>query len=436
MKTIFPIKIAMFYSMLALSSSSYATDFDFGTGTDFDFGSGTNFDFGSGTGFDFGSGTNFDFGSGTNFDFGTGTNFSFGFKADSLYDVPTLPGDCGAGGGSFSGIPGSLCKIGNGIEVDDPDTTPFYQGQILGPDNNLYWHIIVGDPNTGFAMESYTRMELTKTGGFGSFSGGLPTDNGGFAFMTPGVYSGNIIQGQALEVISGNGWDPLRNDVDFTGNGSGDPTKTFVRQVMGDGVWNAQTKEWRCDTGAFCSEFLKDSLDFKPVIRQTVNDTTADIAMRIEFEIDMRNSNYSDGETTGTMINRLTFTDLSDDGINPDAPYFNLDDLNFDIATDVQAGHSEVTGGRYVYNDCAGKDWIEGSCWVNFNVADLLDGDEYRGNDYDEGSYTYSSGETDPMTYNWDAFFDRAQNPYAGTGTGSGNKLKCSSGASGLPNTC
>ena len=334
-------------------------------------------------------------------------DFDFGFRIDPLKDTPTLPGNCGVGG-TF----GSLCGIGNGTEIQDPDTTPFYQGQVTTLDGKTYWHIIVGDPNSGFAMESYTEAEYVKTGGFGSFSGGKPTDNGGLYFSPTGGYSGSPTL-QNLEVISGNGWSPLSNGVDFTGNGSGDPTRTVLRQVMGDGIWDASTRTWSCDSAMFCSEFLKNRLAYKPFISQTINSIAGGVLAKIEFELDMRNQTYSDNTAAGTITNSVTL-------LGPSTV-----DGDFDMATDVQAGHSVVTGGRYVYNDCTNKDPFEGSCWQTFSVSGGV-------NDYQEGYYTYMDGGTDPMAYDWELYLDLDQSPNGLPG--SGNQAKCSTASA--PNSC
>ena len=349
------------------------------------------------------------------------SDFDFGFELSLTKDFPTLPGNCGISD-PFGVFPG-LCGLGNGIETPDPDTTPFYQGQAL-VDGKLYWHVIVGDPDTGFAMESYTEMESTRTGGFGSFSGGIPTNNGGLNFNV-GWFSGNTSL-QSLEAISGNGWDPLGIDpargVDFTGNGSGDPTRTVIRQVMGDGTWNAQTRTWDCEQAEYCSEFLKGSLTSKPVISQTINASDSGVLAQMRFKIDMSNLSYFNDATAGTITNSLTLTDLG-----PPDDNFDIGVGNFDMATDIQAGYSNVTGGRYLYEDCPDKDPFEGSCWQAFDTSGT------GVNDYQEGSYTYIDGGAYPMAYEWGAFLDLVQNELAGS-AGAGNEAKCGSAAA--PGSC
>jgi len=55
----------------------------------------------------------------------------------------------------------------------------------------MYWHIIVGDPNSDFAMESYT--EQTSGTAFGSFSGGIPSDFGALSLEKTVVMAGVLL---------------------------------------------------------------------------------------------------------------------------------------------------------------------------------------------------------------------------------------------------
>ena len=346
------------------------------------------------------------------FSYSHAADFELGFEINEIkeifdpLDYKTYPGNCGIGG-----VTNGMCGIGGaftGWERADPDTTPFYQGEIM-IDGKMYWHIIVGDPASGFAMESYT--EQASGTGFGSFSGGEPAN----------------FSATSLEGNSGSGWDPLgmnnpSRGVDFTGNGSGDPTRTVFRQVMGNGTWDAQNRTWSCGTGEFCSEILKDRLDGKPLISQAINDDSTGPLLQLRFQLDMRNLSYSSySQAGGSIINTVSLTDPSDDE-------FYLVDANFDMATDTE--DSFVTAGSYVYNNCSNPSGLYGgSCWQKFSV--------YGGvNNYQEGSYTYSDGNTDPMAYNWGSFFDPAQNTFSGGGSGSGNQDKCTKAGANPPDTC
>ncbi len=316
----------------------------------------------------------------------TGGDFPLDFQigGSSMF----FPGNCGVNG-EYTG----MCNIGLGNLVADPDTTPFFQGSIT-INNVSYWHLIIGDPASGFAMENYIPIKSP----FLSPSGGKPSDI--FNWDTD------------LETFSGNGWDPLgmdpSRDFDYTGNGSADPTKVVLRQVMG-GNWDDTTNTWSCDGAAFCSEFLKEELGFKPKIVQIINDESG--YMISDFELDMSNLTYSDDSTAGTLKNTLIITD-------PDMPSSYLDAGDFDMSTDRQAGHSTITGGRYTYTPCVN---IASDCWIDGSVLNYTTGADASW-DFEEGSYSYVSGDADPLSYEWDVYWDPNQNPI-----GPGNEAKCDS---------
>ncbi len=119
-------------------------------------------------------------------------------------------------------IGGSVVNALGGGEAGetDPNTT-FFINERIGD----YWHLVVGDPAQGFVQEVYTSIN----GYYLSNSGGKEPI---FFRLT-----GN------LEQQSGNGWDPLEfnqstfgpENTDFSGSGTGDPTKVMIRQLLGNG---------------------------------------------------------------------------------------------------------------------------------------------------------------------------------------------------------
>ena len=297
--------------------------------------------------------------------------FTFNFEPSPS---STFPGAC-----NTPGFTDGLCPTAGAAEETDPDTTPFAQSTV-SVDGASYWHQVIGDPDSGFAMEVYIQV----AGQFISYSGGR---NSNFPF---------VLYREDLDVQSGNGWDPLgldpsQNATD-TGNATGNPTRVTMRQVLG-GTWDSSTDTWSCGTAEFCMEFSKLMLDNKPKITQNINEVSAGVSMR--FELDMGNSTYADDSTTGTVINTVIFSD----GIG-----------DFDMATDVQK--SNVTGGRYTYTPGAG--WIDTGASSGYQIWD-----------YDEGTYSYSSGGFDYLGQDWGGYFDPAQN----TAPGPGNEGKCDSGA-------
>jgi len=306
-----------------------------------------------------------------------------------------FPGSCHAGNGDQG-----MCNTAGAAEEFDPDTTPFTQ-ESVSIDGVSYWHQIIGDPEQGFAMETYIQKGVA---GFTSDSGGR---NSNFSF---GLYRGD------LDVQSGNGWDPLgldpSRDHHFTGNGTANPTKVVMRQVLG-GEWDATSKAWRCGSAIFCMDFTKASLNEKPRITQAVNDDP--VGFSAFFDLDMSNSNYADATTAGTIINTVTLPiALPPSASVPMVGSGNAGNFDnggsFNMATDTQK--SLVTGGRYTYS--AGAGWVD----TGFDSG-------YQTWDYDEGTYSYDDGSFDHLGVTWGSYFDQAQNPFPGPG----NEGKCDSGA-------
>ncbi len=277
------------------------------------------------------------------------------------------------------------CLIGTEA-VNDP--TPFYYERVDG-----YWHIIVGDPNEGFAQETYTPI----VGLFHSDTGGREP-----VFFT---LSGN------LEQWSGNGWDPLEFEnktfgpegSQYAGNGTGNPTQVVVRQVLGVGTLansGSFLEAWNCAGGEFCQEFLKAEMAFKPVITQTYDDGI----VSMNFVLDMSAISYTDMTTPALMTNIIAVNDVgmpfNDPNINAPSPSY------FDMAVDSQ--DSVVTGGRYIYT--AGSGWHSDG-----------DGDPYMS--YGTGSYEYLEGvSTYPLETDWSSYFDASQNA---AGVYPGNQARC-----------
>ncbi len=301
--------------------------------------------------------------------------FTLNFQTEPT--ATSFPGQCNIAG--FIDNP-SFCSTAGAAGEIDPDTTPFIQESINIAGTN-YWHQIVGDPADGFAMDIY----IEKGAGFTSDSGGQGSN------FPQWMYN------QGLDVQSGNGWDPLELNPDTTnhntGNGSADPNKVVMRQILG-GAWDGATKTWSCNPAVeFCLDVSKESLANKFKITQTINEVADDLV--IYFEIDMSNSSYADDGTVGNIINTLSFSE------GPGS---------FDMATDGQNTH--VTGGLYKY--------IDGAGWIDIGIAS-----GFQVWDYDEGTYQYSEGGFDHLNQGWGNYYDPSQN----SAPGPGNEGKCDSGA-------
>lgn len=198
------------------------------------------------------------------------------------------------------GIPEARCNVSglsnlncatNGF-LTDSDKTRFIQ-ELVTEGGVAYYHVVIGEPSTGFAQEVY----IQRSGGCNGFaqshsSGSCGNDSNAFA-TSPAAGSGS-------------------------GGGTGNVTRVVMKQVM---------------SGAeYSEEFFKDSLSNKPIITQNITAT----GLNSQFIFDMRNSDYGTNTTAGAFTNTLT---LSEPGLG--------DAGDFDQAADAQSPH--VTGGRYTW---------------------------------------------------------------------------------------
>lgn len=303
------------------------------------------------------------------------------------YANTTMPFICPDAANPDCLIGGAIANVFGGGEAGETDpNTSFFINERIGDNFNAYWHLVIGDPSEGFAQEVYipmTRFYLSNSGGHEPIFFRL---------------NGN------LEQQSGNGWDPLEfnqstfgsDNTDFSGNGSGDPTKVMVRQLLGNGKLvpgTARVRDWVCDPGQFCQEFLKSEFNYKPIITQQFDEAFT----TLYFELDMSNIDYNDRDTEGTIVNTLTISD-------PDIP---SDSSTFDMGMD--SDKSIVSGGRYTYTPGIG--WYD-------DTGDH-DGTSYDFQVYASGSYDYWGGDFDQINLDWSSFYDPSQNAY------SGNEAKC-----------
>ena len=201
--------------------------------------------------------------------------------------------------------------------VTDPET------------GKTYYHMINGDPLDGFAQEVF--IEIIGTTCWGRCR---PASASGGAGGTV------LFSGQHLD---GNSHDPLDSSSAIsTGNGSGAPDKVIIRQFLND--------------GDIFQEFLKDTDGRKPRITQM----SFLPEMSMFFDLDMRNTDYTDNTTPGAMVNTLTF-----DAAAINLPESGLADFSMTRASDgtttMRAGlapekqpdrivNANVTGGQYTYD--------------------------------------------------------------------------------------
>jgi len=226
---------------------------------------------------------------------------------------------------------------------------------VTDPDNGrTYYHMIFGSLAEGFIQESYVEMGF---GNYGSQALGEP--------LNSGSASGGHSEYNSTTTF-GNGYDPLDMNIDAaarsvtSGNGSENPNRVTVRQIMSD--------------GEIMMEVLKDRYTTKPRISQMV--IAPDITMM--FEIDMRAVDYN---TANAQVEIHNTMHLLQGDVPPNAAQFNM-------ATDIDKSH--VNAGKFTYTEGSGFGGSEG-------IYEYTDG-YYDNNNTDWGRYI------DPQTYNPWAF--------------------------------
>ena len=258
---------------------------------------------------------------------------------------------------------GSQCipnQFGNG------DPTPF-ELNLVTVGGVQYFHTLVGDPATGFAIESYTRYRAGPNAVAGEIRvGDFSPDSGGNEQSVIGGFSDPITA--AYLENNANSANPFVN-VHASGSGSQDPTKVVVRMVLTSA------------DGTMSQEFYKPFLDKKPRITETI----ADGAMAATFVADMTALGYNDMNSPIKLVNNLYMYDPGLDNVS----------RNFEMAL---AQDPYVTAGRYTY--------VPGTKW------DTIYGWDSPNSTFGLGTYTYLNAETgfNPYTFAWKDIFDYYQN--------------------------
>lgn len=279
-------------------------------------------------------------------------NFDFTFKPLPGADVGNLPN-------AICNIPGQAnrnCNTQFGASTDS--TTPFIQ-ETITLQGKSYYHLVVGQPDSGFAQEV-----LISTGTTIAF-GNVLSDSGGGYCLPSALMTFNQMVGCDLD---NNARVPL-GAFERTGNGSGNPEAVIMKQVVTDAK------------AGFAVEFLKDQFNKKPKITETIDDAT--IAMT--WVVDMSKIGYSTDSVSGDMTNKLT---LKGQDLPGGA-------AQFDASLLTNAG-TNITAGRYKFTPNTSRAGIETSPNPFWSY----------------GTYTYFDGSIDPVTtVDWSKFRDPAQNP-------------------------
>ena len=316
------------------------------------------------------------------------------FAAFNLQFNPYLPTttvcgiSCTVPGGNTDSAP-------QGVLSNFNDGSRFIQERLL-IDGTYYFHVVVGSPDTNFALESFVATTVAGASNIQEQSASIRPFSPNSGGNEQAVLGNIDLSGSNLgnNGIFGNSDDPLGVSVnpasgfkgyDLSGNGTTDPRRVALRMLVSDADVTV--------------EVLKPMLERKPLITQT----TSDGEMSALFQADMRGLSYSDASRAAPVINTLTLTstDLPANGIG-----------NFDMS---MVQRSNVTAGRYTYQQ--GQGWLtrtpDGS--GGYIYTDNPDGWDVANSVYDEGSYTYTNGTGGFNVYgaNWDSYFNHESNqPY------------------------
>lgn len=268
-----------------------------------------------------------------------------------------LPGSSNTGSCSGSIVDPRFFSFANTAQSGTgTDTTPFLQ-ELVEVGGVKYYHVIVGDglADQGFAQEAYIRV-----GSGQPFADGHESSSSrGRGFKDSSDWR-SCAEGKAVSDACANGWDPLRNAASaFTGNGTANPERVIMRQVLKD--------------GGLVDTFEKTSFALKPKLTQTL--TTPGLSA--VFSLDMSNSDYkasttADNATRGIMINTLRL-------INPQIPA-GAGDFG-GVGATAQTQNSVVTGGLFTWEPGADADF-----------------------GFSNGTYTYDGDKFDVNAMNWKEF--------------------------------
>lgn len=274
-----------------------------------------------------------------------------------------------------------------GSNAGGNDGTRFIQEQLqIGSD--LFFHVVVGDPATGFASESYTRSSkaaaINATTGTLQGNGANPfsPDQGGNEGFSP---TSGVVTRSGLPnslTLFGNGQNPFSANSHLTGNGTADPSRTVLRMTLSDGEMSL--------------EVSKPVLNRKPLISQL---TTDNKGMTSEFVADLRGISYSEANRPTPVVNRLHIVDAT----LPSPGSADFDMSRAQVST-VTAGRYSFTPGRgWIFPDgtTATKGWSDSKVDASGNTVTAL---------FETGSYTGPGAGVDPLNVNWASFFSRAQN--------------------------
>lgn len=299
--------------------------------------------------------------------YGLAAGFNTNFKPDASGYSSNNTGYCTYGG----------CQS----DIGNSDPTPF-GNTVVNVGGVYYFHILVGDPATGFAVESYTRAAgLNASNGIPDSGGPFSPDGGGNARSVIGTTAATD---QTFLQNSLNMSNSLGNYL-VSGTGSMNPSYTVFRMVLND------------PAGGMSMDVSKPFLDKKPIISQTIQDGT----LTSVFVADERAISYGDSSTAAPVVNNLVIND-------PNIPTPGAADFEMALAQ-----VTDITAGRFTYTP--GTGWGPNA---SNPTQDPTKGWDQANSSFGQGSYTYVDGQGfDPLTFNWASVFNYADNAIACSNT-------------------
>ena len=267
--------------------------------------------------------------------------------------------------------------------------------EIVTIDGKDYYHIVVGSEADGFLQETYIQTGYTIN--FDSTVTQKPVGN--LVYAWPEIWAANSTGdkwGSASEgdhtvkigenwsggggeaTTVGNAADPLGLS-SVSGNGTGNPNKVIIRQLMKD--------------DEITQVFLKERLANKPKITQDIDVANS---IRMTFEVDMSNSTYSQDNLDPLSITNTI--ELLGDNVPTNQGFGDTpDSTDFDVIARAQA--SDVNAGKYTYTPPAiGDDpELKGTNGVYTYVGN--DGFEFASTDW-ATFYDTNEATGNPWSYN------------------------------------
>lgn len=253
----------------------------------------------------------------------------------------------------------------------DPDRTPFLQERIRGTDGQIYYHVVVGTPETGFAQEVYIRASAPNQYTQAQAPWRDDSAQSDTGVIAPASSSMGDAFGVPVTVGTRRGpFTPFRpldaDETGVSGIGTANPNRVQMRQVL--------------SSAGMSQDFRKDLFANKPKITQIFD--TADL--KSEWSVDMSAVSLNDMTQNLPMVNRMqVFSDGAPVGSG-----------NFDMAVDSTPGFVDITAGKYRWVPCTTTTFDGRPC----------------GPDQSGGNYEYAADSFNLFAEDWKRYRDPVAN--------------------------